>query len=431
MRGVQECLTHRRTVPRATPCNLVLLGTTGIGKTTLLQQFITGTFRLNHMPTTLETMLHHDEVDDDVYILHLCDCSGSDEFKGHRAPYIAQADGVILTYAIDKKASLLRLVQYAREVQHARKRYGVKVSVPLLVVGTCADKAERREVPLEAAERIAAECMSQLDVRLARRQKKCDADAPTLPCGVSTTHPVLEVACTRRDDVVRAMHVMVRGVRQHRATSRLPTAAAIYPVPKPRPPPLLMPLTLPIVESIPDDASAEDDTTPTIVSFLPQMLLQRSSELKVVNEIEEGTASTKSVGVTHSIDSASEDEEEEVEVVGRCSRVFLRNIAKNREENEKQKNRDQEQNNEPYQEQLHENEHVQQEQCQSRQQQRGQGSERDAEITSLSAWTILDAPDHTPSEGRQPDACLVGILRGRNEVKQACDVEHCPTCHLM
>ncbi|KAH9581930.1 Small GTPase [Trypanosoma melophagium] len=232
MKSLQGGEISSHSTLQAIPCNLVLLGAEGVGKTAIIRQFTTGTFHAGHVPTTLETMIHHHKVDDDTYRLHLCDCSGSSDFAKHRAAYIAEADGIIFVFSTTDKNSLASLMKFTKEVLHVRQQSGLRTNMPSLFIGTGTDKTEQRAVTLVEAERVAASCLSLLNVRRAhhsKRKYKPEKLQEGLPFGVSPTHPLLEITCVSPFEVTRAVQGMIRMVRYFRSNERLPTSDVIFP----------------------------------------------------------------------------------------------------------------------------------------------------------------------------------------------------------
>ncbi|EKF32445.1 small GTP-binding protein RAB6, putative [Trypanosoma cruzi marinkellei] len=216
-----------------TPCNLVLLGSEGVGKSTIVQQFLKKTFRLEYVPTTLETCVHFVNVDGNRYRLHFCDCSGSRGFSEHRAPYIMEAHGVMLVYSTTSSNSLVHLLGCANEVFSTRKQHGVKGKIPFILVGTRADIVGRRVVTMNDADRVAEGCLQTLGLKIFKEKKRIGYKGEGINGGMEVGPindlPVLEISGANTHEVSQVVHTMIRMVCYFRATSRLPRLSLIYP----------------------------------------------------------------------------------------------------------------------------------------------------------------------------------------------------------
>ncbi|PWV13997.1 putative small GTPase [Trypanosoma cruzi] len=221
-----------------TPCNLVLLGSEGVGKSAILQQFLKKTFRPDYVPTTLETCVHVVSVDGNTYRLHFCDCSGSRGFSVHRAPYIVEAHGVMLVYSTTSRNSLVHLLGCANEVFCTRRQHGVKGKIPFILVGTRADIVGRRVVTINDANRVAQGCLLALGLKIFKEKKKIGYKGGCNNGGMEVDPindlPVLEISGANTHEVSQVVYTMIRMVRYFRATSRLPRFSLICPGVVPR-----------------------------------------------------------------------------------------------------------------------------------------------------------------------------------------------------
>ena len=122
---------------------IVVMGAAKVGKSSLICQFLYGTFSPKYK-RTVEEMHHGDfSVGGVTLTLDILDTSGAYEFPAMRALSMSSADAFILVYDVND-ASTFEEVRALRDQIHETKG---GTAVPIVVVGNKIDLAdERREV---------------------------------------------------------------------------------------------------------------------------------------------------------------------------------------------------------------------------------------------------------------------------------------------
>lgn len=130
---------------------IVVMGAAKVGKSSLICQFLYGTFSPKYK-RTVEEMHHGDfSVGGITLTLDILDTSGAYEFPAMRALSMSSADAFILVYDVND-ASTFEDVRALRDQIHETKG---GTAVPIVVVGNKVDLAdERREVDLETTESV-------------------------------------------------------------------------------------------------------------------------------------------------------------------------------------------------------------------------------------------------------------------------------------
>ncbi len=127
---------------------LCLLGDVGVGKTTLIARYLTGSFN-EYTQLTLGVQFHVKKLNIDglPVTLQVWDFGGSGHFRFLVPAYLAGAKGAIFVYDITSPRSLSSLNEWMALLQSS---IGM---VPVLLVGTKNDLAQDRKVSvLEAIE---------------------------------------------------------------------------------------------------------------------------------------------------------------------------------------------------------------------------------------------------------------------------------------
>ena len=117
----------------------VVLGETGVGKTSIINRFLHKKFDMKHVPTLDEVhsadlnygMINH-------FQLELLDTSGTHEFPAMRELAILSGDGFILVYSKRDQKSFERLFQLRQEIYSLNK----DESVPIVIVANKMDEVE-------------------------------------------------------------------------------------------------------------------------------------------------------------------------------------------------------------------------------------------------------------------------------------------------
>lgn len=95
---------------------VVLLGDGGVGKSSLMQRFVSDKFDSAPFHTIGVEFLNKDiEVDHEKYTLQIWDTAGQERFKSLRTPFYRGSDCCLLTYAVDDEQSFHNLAIWKKE----------------------------------------------------------------------------------------------------------------------------------------------------------------------------------------------------------------------------------------------------------------------------------------------------------------------------
>ncbi|KRT85545.1 ADP ribosylation factor [Oryctes borbonicus] len=136
-----------RPTNKNTMLKVVILGDGGVGKSCLMNRFVSNHFDEHSFHTIGVEFLNKDiEIDGETYTLQIWDTAGQERFKTLRTPFYRGSDICLLTYAIDDKVSFRNLsmwknefLYYADVKEHSQ--------FPFIVVGNKSDvSSDEREV---------------------------------------------------------------------------------------------------------------------------------------------------------------------------------------------------------------------------------------------------------------------------------------------
>ncbi|XP_018328279.1 ras-related protein Rab-9B [Agrilus planipennis] len=126
---------------------VVILGDGGVGKSCLMNRFVSNQFDENSFHTIGVEFLNKDvEIDGETYTLQIWDTAGQERFKTLRTPFYRGTDICMLTYAVDDKASFRNLNMWKSEFLFYAD-IKENTHFPFIVVGNKTDvSCEERKV---------------------------------------------------------------------------------------------------------------------------------------------------------------------------------------------------------------------------------------------------------------------------------------------
>jgi len=130
---------------------VVLLGDGGVGKSSLIQRFVSNKFDPSLFHTIGVEFLNKDiEVDGDRYTLQIWDTAGQERFKSLRTPFYRGTDCCLLTFAIDDGQSFQNIAMWKKEFLYYADVKDPE-NFPFVVLGNKSDLSGERKVSSEDA----------------------------------------------------------------------------------------------------------------------------------------------------------------------------------------------------------------------------------------------------------------------------------------
>ncbi|PIO72300.1 Ras family protein [Teladorsagia circumcincta] len=131
---------------------VILVGGTGVGKTSLVQRYTQGTFHQNTLATVgVDFRVKTVNVDKDKVKLQIWDPSGQERFRSIVHLYYRNAQAVVFVYDLTHQRTFDRLPDWMDEIERNCSGRILKI-----LVGSKADKIHDREVPVMIARDFAA-----------------------------------------------------------------------------------------------------------------------------------------------------------------------------------------------------------------------------------------------------------------------------------
>jgi DIRAS family GTP-binding Ras-like protein 2 len=154
----KNSVSGRQTTERNTDYRVVVFGSAGVGKSSLVLRFVRGTFKDAYVPTVEDTYRQVMPINKLVCTLQITDTTGSHQFPAMQRLNIQKAHAFILVYSITSRQSLEELRLIYRNICQTKSADEIQ-DVPMMLVGTKCDEEGAREVATATAEKMASEWM--------------------------------------------------------------------------------------------------------------------------------------------------------------------------------------------------------------------------------------------------------------------------------
>ncbi|KDE08743.1 protein Ras-2 [Microbotryum lychnidis-dioicae p1A1 Lamole] len=136
-------------------CKIVVLGDGGVGKTALTIQLCLNHFievsMLTYDPTIEDSYRKHAIIDDQPYLLEILDTAGQEEYTALRDQWIREGEGFVLVYSITARATFERIERFRHQITRVKD----SETIPVVLVGNKADRANEREVGRDEGQALA------------------------------------------------------------------------------------------------------------------------------------------------------------------------------------------------------------------------------------------------------------------------------------
>jgi len=137
-------------------CQILIIGDSSVGKTSILTRYTNGTFKEEYLATVGLDYYSKDEIFNNKTInVKLWDTAGQERYKSLTQSYFKNAEGVIVAYDITNTESFDNLKFWRNSIKTNMENKNV--FIPVIIIGNKTDMEESREIMTEDAEKFAEE----------------------------------------------------------------------------------------------------------------------------------------------------------------------------------------------------------------------------------------------------------------------------------
>lgn len=152
--GIGEATLQRGTIPknvRTLRVKMVLLGTSGVGKTSLATRFVKGEFKDSQPTVGCAYQTHVVNVKDASLRFEIWDTAGQEKYLSVTPLYYRGAHAALVLYDISKRDTFMRAQMWLKELE---KQY-IPGSTVVWLVGNKGDLAVNRQVSIQEGQCLA------------------------------------------------------------------------------------------------------------------------------------------------------------------------------------------------------------------------------------------------------------------------------------
>ena len=125
---------------------IILLGDSGVGKTCLINRWMTDSFRLDSMPTIGGSFAEATfEKDGKSHMIHIWDTAGEEKFRSTAPIYARGATGALIVFDITNRTTFLNIESWISCLNFLN-------DIPVLIVGNKSDLENKREISFSEAD---------------------------------------------------------------------------------------------------------------------------------------------------------------------------------------------------------------------------------------------------------------------------------------
>ena len=126
---------------------IILVGESGVGKTSLIRRYTNNIFNSNHLETIgIEFYNKEEKINNKIIQIKFWDTAGQEIFHSLTKNFYRKADGIIIVYDISNKESFERVQDWIKSIYDNTDTYK---EIQMIIVGNKIDLEEMREVTKE------------------------------------------------------------------------------------------------------------------------------------------------------------------------------------------------------------------------------------------------------------------------------------------
>ena len=137
-------------------CQILLIGDSSVGKTSLIQRYANGIFKEEYLATVgLDYYTKQEMINNLNVLVKLWDTAGQERFKALTPNYFRNAEGVVLAYDVTNSESFENLKFWINSI---KSNLGEKnIFIPIIIIGNKIDMEDMRDITKEDASKFAKE----------------------------------------------------------------------------------------------------------------------------------------------------------------------------------------------------------------------------------------------------------------------------------
>ena len=106
---------------------IAVIGSSNVGKSAIVQQFINRTYTEIYEPTIEDKHIKYMEIKEKLYGVEIIDLSGQDEYEYLRELYMCKANGFLIVYSLNDSNSILLAQNFYHQIMRAKDKSEIEI----------------------------------------------------------------------------------------------------------------------------------------------------------------------------------------------------------------------------------------------------------------------------------------------------------------
>ena len=124
-------------------CQLLIIGDSTVGKTSILSRFANGTFNSNYLATVgLDNFTKDETIDDKNVHIKIWDTAGQERYKALTKGFFRNAEGIMIVYDVTNQESFENLKNWIQSIKENMGNDFLE-RIPIVIIGNKIDSDER------------------------------------------------------------------------------------------------------------------------------------------------------------------------------------------------------------------------------------------------------------------------------------------------
>ena len=137
-------------------CQLLVIGDSTVGKTSILSRFANGTFNSNYLATVgLDNFTKDEIIDNKTIRIKIWDTAGQERYKSLTNNFFRNAEGILLVYDVTNLETYENLKFWLQSIKGNMSPD--MWEIPIVIIGNKMDCIKEREVNVQEAESFSKE----------------------------------------------------------------------------------------------------------------------------------------------------------------------------------------------------------------------------------------------------------------------------------
>ena len=131
---------------------LIMIGESGVGKTSLIRRYTNNIFNSTHLETIgIEFYNREERINDQIIQIKIWDTAGQEIFHSLTKNFYRKADGIIIVFDLSNKESFEKIHDWIKSIHDNIDTYK---EIQIIIVGNKNDMEEERQVTKEEGVKI-------------------------------------------------------------------------------------------------------------------------------------------------------------------------------------------------------------------------------------------------------------------------------------